>query len=227
MRKVSEKTKIKEGRGTGKGANYKSWIQNREMNSNGVECALVDWKHHRAVQLLSRGEKMAYLILRWDDSVMDIREQFPLNLDETCKIADEIGYKRPSQGRFHMTTDLLVEYADGTLKAFSVKTSSKEFTDNQRNMELAVIEYLYWNHHGVKWQFIESDKLNKVKSTNIENVVAYWDINDVVSEFDYVKHLIAHKKVIVDMENDISYKDVICKLKKEGIWDFQAVNTMD
>lgn len=221
MRRVSEETKIRERRGTGKGPDYKSWIQNRELNSNGVECALVDWKHGRAIQLLSNGEKMSYLILRWDDNVVDIREQFPLNIDDTNRIADELGIRRASQGRYHMTTDLLVEYADGTLRAFSVKTNRKELTDNKRNKELALIEFTYWKQQGVSWQFIESDNLNRVRAMNIENVVAYWDKKDVLNEFDYIKYLIAHKMVIVNMEEPIRYKDVINEMKKEGTWDFQ------
>ena len=227
MRKVSEETKIKEGRGTGHGADYKPWIKVNEINSNGVTCILIDWKHKRGVHLLSRGEKAAYLLLRWNKDVIDIREQFPLDIDETNRIADELGFNRPAQGRLHMTTDLLVDYADGTQRAISVKTSRTEFSENIRNRELAIIESIYWKRHGVEWSFVESDRFNKVKVSNIENVTAFWDISDVTSEIDYAKHLIARGKVTVDMDRTINYREVIEGLKKEGLWDFPAPGTLD
>ena len=47
------------------------------------------------MHLLSMGEMYVYYILRFNDEVVDIREQFPLELEETLAIASELGYKHP------------------------------------------------------------------------------------------------------------------------------------
>ena len=83
MRTITDKRKVKENRGTGTGADYKPWIQAREMSSIGTKSVIQDWKHGRSIQCLSQGEARAYYLLRWRDDVLDIREQFPLNLHMT------------------------------------------------------------------------------------------------------------------------------------------------
>ena len=87
----SEKTKLKEGYGTGTGANYIPYIQTREFNSKGTTCNARDWITGRTVELLSQTEMRVWYLLRWDERVVDIREQFPLDLEITKKIADDSG----------------------------------------------------------------------------------------------------------------------------------------
>lgn len=79
MRKISLKTKINEKRGTGTCADYKPYIYVSESKSDGTASIITDWKHGRAIQCLSQSEAMAYYVLRWDDSNVDIREQYPLS----------------------------------------------------------------------------------------------------------------------------------------------------
>lgn len=202
--RISEKTKRKQGRGKGEGASYKPYIKTREVPSTGTGRILKDKITGRQMHLLSQAEVYTYYLLRWDDSVIDIREQYPLELEDTLKIADHLGYKHPCDRKTPMTTDFLVTYQeeDGTktYKAYSVK-SSREILQGDRTVEIQRIEMAYWNLHGIPFEIVFKEDMNRIKVGNIEAVMDYWDIKDVMSDIDMVKYLIAHKKMSVDMDS--------------------------
>ena len=155
------------------------------------------------MHLLSQAEVYTYYLLRWDDSVVDIREQYPLELEDTLKIADHLGYKHPHDRKTSMTTDFLVTYRekDGTktYKAYSVK-ASKEILQNDRTVEIQRIEMAYWNLKGIPFEIVFKEDMNRIKVGNIEAVMDYWDAKKIKTDIDMIKYLIAHKKMIVDME---------------------------
>lgn len=202
--RVSEKTKQNQGRGKGEGSAYKPYIKTREIPSVGTGRILKDKISGRQMHLLSQGEVYAYYLLRWDDTVLDIREQYPLELADTLKIADHLGYKHPCDRNTPMTTDFLVTYKeeDGTktYKAYSVK-NDKKVLQNNRTVEIQRIEMAYWNLHGIPFEIVFKEDMNRIKVGNIEAVMDYWDIWDVMTDIDMVKYLIAHKKIPVDLES--------------------------
>ena len=112
-RKVSIKTKKEQKRGLGRGSDYVPWIKANEISSTGVASVVSDWKNGRAVHLLSKAEKKAYYIYRWNDDIVEIREQFPLKRDITKEIAESNGLRNPGNSDFIMTTDFLLTYKDG------------------------------------------------------------------------------------------------------------------
>lgn len=201
--RVSEKTKQNQRRGKGEGASYKPYIKTREVPSVGTGRILKDKITGRQMHLLSQAEVYAYYLLRWDDSVIDIREQYPLDLEDTLKIADHLGYKHPHDRKTSMTTDFLVTYReeDGTktYKAYSVK-ASRENLQNDRTVEIQRIEMAYWNLKGIPFEIVFKEDMNRIKVGNIEAVLDYWEATNVKTDIDMIKYLIAHKKIIVDME---------------------------
>ena len=204
MSRITEKTKLREKRGTGQGADYKPWILAREMGSIGTESVFPDWKHGRQIQCLSQGEAKAYRILRWRDDVTDIREQFPLDLDLTLAIARRLGLPHPHNKQTHMTTDFLVTYdtPDGkVLKAYSIKPNVNHMTDYA--LKNFAIEQAYWGVRGVHLEIIFSDDLNPTLAENIKRCVRYYSAKDIQTPEDAVKHMIARKMLVVDMETAI------------------------
>ena len=213
MKEVSLKTKIKQKRGQGEGANYKPWILTREVKGNtGTSTILKDWKHGRQVHLLSQGELWAYYILRWRDDVVDIREQYPLNIDSTIMIADMLGYKHPQKNGqdIVMTTDLFVTVLHDNRQsqiAYCVK-SDESVLDSQRCVEKLTIERIYWEAKGIPFKLIYKNKLNPHLVNNIRDVCTYYNINDCYTEEQLIKHHIAHKQIIVDMTVPIDYNNL-------------------
>lgn len=208
MIRISEEGKFKEGRGKGTGADYKPWIKIREVSSRGTACTIQDYKHGREVHLLSQGEMYFYYLLRWDDNVVDIREQYPLDLQETKQICDELHWIHPNNGKTHMTTDLLVTYADGSLVAYSVKSDPKDL-DNPRTVEKLHIEEVYWKRRGVKFKLVFKSDVNRVKVRNIMAAVSCYDPKNVQDAFGALRHKIAHKELTVDMDKPIDYRAML------------------
>ena len=199
---------MKEHRGTGEGSNYKPWIKVAEFNSNGTCSNPVDWKHGRVMQLLSQAELWWYYEFRWDDDTLDIREQYPLDLSDTLKIADALGVKHPGNRSTHMTTDFLVTLKGNKLHAYSVKAKHSDI-DSDRVVEKLYIERQYWLERRVPWTLVFKEDLPEQRITNIRTVVEYYDLNSVHDPISKIKHLIATKQLSVDMDSEIDYQSLI------------------
>lgn len=107
---------IKEGRGSGVGADYKPCIN--ILSSLGRSTRLKGIKTKRQHEFLSDLERNYLYLTEYSDLVVDIREQFPLlPLEETIVIADELGLKHPINPKTHkpvvMTTDFLLTVDKG------------------------------------------------------------------------------------------------------------------
>ena len=229
MPRITEKGKRKEGRGKGHGADYKPWIKACEFNSVGTAANVVDWKHGRTTQLLSQGEEWYYYVLRWDDNVTDIREQFPLfEPEDTVRIADSFGFKHPKDRNTTMTTDMLIDYADGHQEAVSIKNGRKdvdyklagtEYDKKQamRTAEKLLIEKKYWAEKGIKWKLLYKEDLDPLYVNNIKRVVIYYRKEKVHDDISRIKHLIATKQIVVDLFKPIDYRKLVAEhLKLRG-----------
>jgi|ERR1700737_3537495 hypothetical protein len=100
---------MREGRGLGTGASYTPWLNVSDIPSLGRSHRLFWPVTGRAHHLLSDLEYYAFLRKCYDDSTLDIREQFPLPRQETLKIAAELGVRHPKINGVNIvaTTDLL------------------------------------------------------------------------------------------------------------------------
>jgi hypothetical protein len=146
----------KEGRGKGAGESYKPWLTVRDLSSVGrsirVPGRVVDRIHH----LLSDHERRAFLVYDYADSVSDIREQYPLDREETKAIAKEAGIVHPADSDCLLvqTTDLLVTLLDQDGGKINLARSIKpaEHLRDQRTLEKLELERRYWERHGVDWR---------------------------------------------------------------------------
>ena len=163
---------IQEGYGQGEGKDYKPWIQIGDFSSKGRGSRILGHKTGRVHHFFSDLESNYYYNVIWSDSVIDVREQFPLlPLSETEEIAEVLGIahpKVPGSGiSIPMTTDFLitVRNQNGThLEARFVKYS-KDLT-NPRVQEKLTIEKTYWERRGVPFKIVteHSIHMEKVKS---------------------------------------------------------------
>lgn len=210
--RISQKTKKLRGMGTGKGANYIPYITTSEFNSKGTTSVIKDWKTGRGVHCLSQGEALWYYILRWDDNNIDIREQYPLENKLTVEIAKENGFKHPKNESHTMTTDFLVTESDGTLHAYSVKTDRNL---SESEIQSLCIEKLYWLSKKCKFTILFKSDVNKILSSNIRLVTEYYQPHMVFDKYSAIKHKIAIKECVVNMESKIIDNDILDKLLEE------------
>lgn len=217
MRRISEKGKQKEKRGTGTGESYKPYIQTREFNSLGTCSNPIDWKTGRSVHLLSQGEDMLWHILRWNDDIADIREQYPLELKRTFEIASQYGLSHP--GTDPMTSDFLVTRNDKQLEVYSLK-ASRDVLESERNVERLFIEKTYWVTQGIPFKLVFKADLNKMLYNNIRLVVPYYNVGNIHDDASVIKHLIATRRLRVDMESKaLNIRNLRLKYEKEiDLW---------
>ena len=229
-RHVSEERKIREGRGKGRGADYKAWIRFGETGSMGTGCIQPDWITGRGVQCLSQGELHAFALLNWEDDTEDVLEQFPLmNLTATTEIAKRLAYRPSNNGQSRMTTDFLVIRSGRRVDAYSIKNSRSAVEDRpgdsererktkKRTRELQEIERVYWEAQGIPWHQWFADELDIVKAKNILDVTSRYRREPRMDDFAIVRYMLAHKIVEVDMSEPIDYRRLIAALKGGEEW---------
>lgn len=204
MRRKKIQTKLQNNFGTGENKTYKPWIEVGEFGSKGTTANPIDWKTGRTFHLLSQGELLVWYIMNFNDDVEWIKEQFPLNPEETILIAQSLKIKHPidlQKNEFRiMTTDFLVKMNDGSRFAISVKSDSRKFEINKRQQSLKLIEQTYWQRHGVEFMVVFKNEINEILARNISMVTQYYNIDkNETDKLNILKHLIATKQIIVDM----------------------------
>lgn len=107
----------KEGRGEGFGGDYTPWLTVRDVPSRGRSHRISGVVTGRVHHLLSDIERRAFLIYDFRDDVRDIREQFPLDRDQTRSITEAAGIRHPVDSKSRVglvqTTDLVIDLERG------------------------------------------------------------------------------------------------------------------
>lgn len=178
----------KEGRGQGEGNNYKPWIIIQDFPSVGLVTRSPGWTSRRLHQFLSTLERDFFYTQEWLDSVIDIREQYPLAREDTISIASKKGIKRPvdpsTEVPIVMTTDFLITVKTSSGRKFLARTikPSKEL-ENIRTLEKFEIERTYWEQRGIDWGIVTEQDLPKNIIANVEWLhSSYFQIGEVPLE---------------------------------------------
>lgn len=160
---------IKEGRGQGTGADYIPWIKIHDFPSNGVCSRILGRTTGRIHHLLSRNESAYFYLLDCSAKVSDIREQFPLRLQDTLDIARSLGIRHPwdhsSDFPIVMTTDFLITTSDGILARTIKETSA---VSDARVLEKFAIEHAYWKRFDIDWKIVTEKQIDLDRSHNLQ-----------------------------------------------------------
>ncbi|WDV06738.1 TnsA endonuclease N-terminal domain-containing protein [Lysinibacillus irui] len=173
---------IKEGRGSGIGADYKPWLNIQDVSSLGRSTRLKGIKTKRQHEFLSDLERNYFYLTEYSDFVVDIREQFPLlPLEETIVIADELGLKHPTDPKTNepvvMTTDFLLTVEKGNgLVELARTIKMKDELLKQRVIEKFEIERVYWERRQIDWGIVTELEIPKEMARNISYIHDYYDI---------------------------------------------------
>lgn len=196
----------KEGRGQGRGEEYKPWIVIQDFPSQGLVTRGKGWKTNRIHHFLSKLERSYFYVLEWSDSVVDIREQFPLNRADTLEIAANKNIKHPedptSKIPIVMTSDFLITIKDEHGKREIVRTikPSKEL-ENKRVIEKFEIERSYWEERGIDWGIVTEKEIPENTIENVEWLhLSYYGLQEIPTFNKYVQQL---KKFIQNDDNTI------------------------
>lgn len=163
----------KKGRGQGQGCHYKPWLTIYDLASLGRSHRVFGLKTGRIHHFLSDGEWRTFLYLDWCGDVADIREQFPLDREQTRRIADGLGVRHPvdNSGRVFqvMSTDFLIDvWRDGKLRLEACAVKRSEDLDNKRTLEKLEIERRYWADRDVPWHLLTERDFDPVVTQNLQ-----------------------------------------------------------
>lgn len=164
---------LKEGRGQGRGEEYKPWITIHDFPSQGRSHRALGWKTRRVQHFLSDHEIRYLYLLDWSDSVTDVREQFPLiEHDITQEIAKDMGVKHPTDATsgfpYVLTTDFLISiYSNGKTVEIARTVKPAKELESSRVIEKFEIERRYWIAKGVDWGIVTEHEMPRILADNI------------------------------------------------------------
>lgn len=184
---------------------YRSSIKASRAKSVGTTSEFVDYKTGRMVTCLSQGEMKFWHILRWNDDVLDIKEQYPLDDNLVDKIYIQLfgenSINPEVESDKHLTTDFFVTLRNGEKRAYQIKPNENSIK-NPHDMKRLQVEKLYFKSLNIPWKLIFTDDINLVYFDNIKRAVAYYDALKVHDETSKFQHLVATKEIVdIDMQS--------------------------
>lgn len=175
---------IKSGRGQNHGRDYFPWLTIQDVPSLGLVSRTDGWKTGRIHHFMSNIELKYFLILEWSDSVVDVREQYPLlPLSKTVEIANSLGIVHPrdpvTKKDIVMTTDFLLDIREGN-EVRHVARTVKESSDinSYRVIEKLEIERVYWKERKINWGVISDSDIPEQLAANIDWVYTAKSLKD-------------------------------------------------
>ena len=175
-RSITERVKAKrckEGRGTGTGKDYKPELTIQDVSSIGLASRILGWTTGRIHHLMSTLERKVFYRFDFPEAVVDIREQFPLDIEETQAIAAALGIAHPIDLKTRevvpMTTDFLVTVQNGiqeVVYAYTVKYAKD--LSKRRVMQKFEIERVYWKRRDTPWGIITELDIDHILVQNVE-----------------------------------------------------------
>jgi len=180
------------------GKDYCPFLYVRDVPSQGDSYIIKGLNSGRHHHFLSELEYFHFLLLEFDQSVTDIREQYALiPRSDTAQIADSLGFRHPAfpQSKLHivMTTDFLVTKKVGDItwfEAISVKPSSAMDSTSRkykRTMEKQNIESEFWFSKNIPWHISTENDISLTRARNLRNL---W-VSMAAEELNYLNLLVA------------------------------------
>lgn len=185
---------LKEKRGEGEGDKYLPWMTIQDMPSQGRVSRVYGYKTKRIHHFFSDMETRVYYLFSWNDSVIDLRESYPL-LDLESAIQDKKGLDfsklvdKESGTPYILTTTFLITLRDANNQEYYVARSIKASEKLEHNyiIEHYEVERRYWQSKGVDWGIITQKDINLTRAKNIEWV--YPALIDEEMEFETKQEL--------------------------------------
>ena len=176
------------GRGLGEGPAYKPWITIHDLSSKGRATRMHGVTAGREHHFLSDLEYAFGMQCDWDERVVDMREQYPLDRIETMAIASDIGVRHPLVNGCHpvMTTDLLLDLeVDGHRSQLAVAIKYvAELEDPKKSVkviEKLELERRYWRDRGVAWALMTEREIPKHRCETYRTLVRCRDFEGLVA----------------------------------------------
>lgn len=185
---------------------YKPWNTIRQSHTYGQGQEILNRLDDRTIHLYSRGERQLFVLIEAMPNVIDIKEQFPLPLNETLNLASELNIRHPGayKERFEndgiipaktMTSDLVATFRQPDNEEKTIVYSFKyqrslDYLANPRTAKRAwdklKLEREFWERQGVEWVLMTEQCYSPTYIYNLEflkECFEYPELLDVSDEF--------------------------------------------
>jgi TnsA endonuclease N terminal/TnsA endonuclease C terminal len=168
-------------RGRGRGAEYRPYLETHEVPSRGLATRTKSTQNGRVQHTLSQLETDWLHAFRAIPGLVDIREQFPLNLEETVQIADRLEISHTTDPRTKertvVTTDFLLNFSKGCRET-EIAVAIKPAADlgSARTLEKLEIERVYWAARKIPWRIITERELPRALVKNMKWIHTHLDL---------------------------------------------------
>ena len=145
-------------------------------------------------------ELATFLLLDWNPSVTDIREQFPLPLQATTQIAEQAQITHPKvrNALQIMSSDFYVDRKDSKQPNFVLQTKYVTDLEDIRTIEKLELERRYWESTKIPWYILTEKDIPATVLNNIKwlypamresNIPVYEKLDDYMQKFAQYPHL--------------------------------------
>ncbi|CRK85237.1 TnsA endonuclease C-terminal domain-containing protein [Neobacillus massiliamazoniensis] len=182
---------LKEGLGQGEGKDYKPWKKVSDFSSKQTINRIPGIKTNR-IHLLSTLEYQHFLLLDWDDSIIDIREHFPiLNLIEVLAIADNLNVQYPRDRvtqvpKILTSSFCITKMVEGKRKTIIRTVRHSNTLKIRWKLILLEIERVYYKRLGIDWAILTEQNIPKQLVDNLQELYTHKELEDL-HEFDIKK----------------------------------------
>lgn len=180
---INAERRHQQGRGLGKKEEYQSFLTIQDVPSKGRRHRVDGIKIKRQYNFMSDLEAYCFYIVELGENVTDIWEQVEIPIEETLKIANDIGVKHPTNPKnkevITMTTDLVViEEKAGREHKIALSVKYAKDLDDERVVEKHEIERLYYKSIGAEYYVVTEKDIEMDIVRNIISIREYVDISD-------------------------------------------------
>lgn len=173
--------RLAQGRGQGRGAAYRPFLEVHDVASRGLATRVKSPLNGRTQHLMSQLETDWLDAFHGLPGLMDVREQVPLDLEETMLLADQIGISHPrdpkTKEQWIVTTDFVLTFVEGTHE-FEVAVAVKPSADlaSHRTLEKLELERLYWSARKIAWRILTEREVPRALVKNLRWVQPHLDL---------------------------------------------------
>lgn len=166
---------MKEGRGQGEYEEYKGFIQIHDFGSIGRSARIRSWKTNRILHLLSDIETRFFYLTEFDDSILQVKEHFPLyDFESVIGAQEDIDIRKfkdkQSGFPYIFTTTFLITIKGRDGRTFEVARSVKASHELEKKTTIERLELIrrYFDEKGIDWGLVTQKEIPRIKAKNIE-----------------------------------------------------------
>jgi len=166
---------IKEGRGQGEYESYKGFTQIHDFGSLGRSSRIRTWRFNRILHLLSDIETRFFYLTEFDDSILQVKEHFPLyDFESVVGEQEDIDIRKFKDEKsgfpYILTTTFLITVKGNDGNTYDVARSVKASHELEKKTVIERFELIrrYFGKRGIDWGLVTQKEIPLVKAKNIE-----------------------------------------------------------